>query len=52
MYSDQPMFDLKISHPHDAINEEQTLITEANDNNIDIDYRADPDRNHFLVGHK
>ena len=52
MYSDQPrMFDPENHpHPHIAINEEGTLITKANDNNLDIDYEADRDMNRSLVG--
>ena len=51
MYSDQPrMFDPESPHPHRAIKEEEALITKANDNNLDIDYEADSDMNHSLVG--
>ena len=51
MYSDQPrMFDRDNPHPHIAINEEGTLITKANDNNLDIDYEAERDMNRSLVG--
>ena len=51
MYSDQPrMFDPENPHPHIAINEEGTLITKANDNNLDIDYETERDMNRSLVG--
>ena len=52
--TDQPMMcdtpDPESPPPDDAIDEEKSLITETNDNDLYIDYEADRDVNHSLVG--